>query len=79
MPKVIINKHEYKKQNIGSYVFMWLRRAGKYEKDLAPELGISQQGLSHKIRNNSFTYSDMLTVFDYLDVPDEEILQVMKI
>ena len=79
MPKVIINKHEYKKQNIGSWIYMWVRRSGKHLKDLAPELGVSQQGVSFKIKNNTFSYSDMLTIFDYLEVPDEEILQVMKI
>ena len=79
MPKVIINKHEYKSNTIGSWVVMWLKRAGKFEKDLASELGISQQGASFKIRKNSFTYPDLLTIFDYLEVPEEEILQVMKI
>ena len=77
MPKVIINRHEYMKQNIGSYVAMWLRRAGKTMKDLGAELGITHQAVSNKIRTNAFTYSDLLTVFDFLAVPEEEILSVM--
>lgn len=79
MPKVIINKKEYMVQNIGSYVVMWLHRQHKYIKDLAKEMGITQQGLSYKIKTNTFTYSDLLTIFDYLAVPDEEILMVLKI
>ena len=79
MPKVIINKKEYKVQNIGGYVLMWLRRKHKYIRELASELGISQQGLSYKISNNTFSYADLLTIFDYLEVPDEEILMVLKI
>ena len=79
MPKVIINKQDHKARNIGCWVAMWLRRSGKTMKDLAEELYISHQGVSFKIKSNTFTYSDMLTIFDYLDVPDEEILQVMKI
>lgn len=79
MPKVIINKREYKKNTIGGYVAMWMKRAGKVEKDLAAELGVSQPGASFKIRNNTFSYADLITIFDYLEVPDEEILQVMKI
>lgn len=79
MPKVIINKLQYKTHNIGSWVVMWLHREKRTMKDLAGELGISQQGVSFKIKTNSFSYGDLLVIFDYLGVPDEEILQVMKI
>ena len=79
MAKSIINKKEYKVQNIGGYVLMWLHRQHKYIRELASELGISQQGLSYKISNNTFSYADLLTIFDYLAVPEEEILMVMKI
>lgn len=79
MPRVIINKHQYKSDDIGNRVSIWLRRSGKKRKDLANELAVSYQGIRHKLENNVFTYSDMLTIFDYLDVPDEEILQVMKL
>ena len=77
MPKVIINRHEYMSKSIGCRVAMWLRMAGKTMKDLAPELGVSPQGVSFKIKSNTFTYSDLLTIFDYLDVPEDEILSVM--
>lgn len=79
MPKVIINKLEYITHSIGPWVVMWLRREKKTMSDLACELGISQQGVSYKIKTNSFSYGDMLVIFDYLNVPDNEILQVMKI
>lgn len=79
MPKVIINTLEYKTHNIGSWVVMWLRRSGKRMSDLASELGITQQGVSFKIKTNAFTYGDLLVVFDYLDVPEEEILMVMTL
>jgi predicted transcriptional regulator len=79
MPKVIINKLQYKTHNIGPWVVMWLRRKQKRMSDLGEELGISQQAVSYKIKTNSFSYGDMLVIFDYLEVPDEEILQVMKL
>lgn len=79
MPKVIICKHEYLRRDIGNKVVMWLRRAGKTMKDLAEELGITPQGVSFKIKHNKFTYEDLITIFDYLNVPDEEILQALKI
>ena len=79
MSRVSINKHQSKTKDIGSRVSVWLRRSGKKRKDLAAELDVSYQGVRHKIDKNVFTYSDILTIFDFLDVPDEEILQVMKL
>ena len=78
MPKVIINKLQYKTHNIGPWVVMWLRREHRTMSDLGGELGISQQAVSYKIKTNAFSYSDMIVIFDYLNVPDNEILQVMK-
>lgn len=79
MPKVIINKHDYKANNIGCTVAMWIRKAGTTMKALAKELGITPQGVSFKIKTNAFTYEDLLTIFEFLEVPDEEILKAMKI
>ena len=79
MPKVIINKKAYKTSDIGSWVVKWLHKAGKRMQDLAAEMLITQPALSYKIKHNTFSYGDLLTIFDYLNVPDEEILFVMKI
>ena len=53
--------------------------AGKRLTDLADEMLITQPALSYKIKHNSFSYADMLTIFDYLNVPDSEIIYVMRI
>ena len=78
MPKSIINKKQYKVNDFGTWVIKWLRRAKKRQKDLADELLITQPALSYKIEHSSFSYGDMLTIIDYLDVPEEEIISVMK-
>ena len=79
MPKANINRKEYKKSSIGSWVYKWLKQENRRIQDLAAELFISQPALSYKIKNNTFSYADLLTIFDYLNVPDEEILFVMKL
>ena len=79
MPRSIVNKKQYRVSDIGHWVVKWLKQAGKREQDLADELLISQPALSYKIKHNSFSYADMLTVFDFLNVVDEEILYVMRI
>ena len=78
MPKVIINKREYRVKDFGSWVIKWLRREDKTMTDLGNELGISHQGISYKIKHNSFTLSDMITIFDYLNVPDNEMVLALK-
>ena len=79
MPKSIVNKKEYRVNDIGSWVVKWLHQAGKRQQDLAEELLITTPALSYKIKHNSFSYADMLTIFDFLDVPDIEIIFVMRI
>lgn len=79
MPKAIINKKQYRVNDIGNWVVKWLHQAGKRLQDLADELLITQPALSYKIKNNSFSYGDLLTIFDYLNVPDSEIIYVMTL
>lgn len=79
MPKANINKKEYRIKDIGNWVVKWLKQAKKREQDLADELGISQPALSYKISHNAFSYADMLTIYDFLNVPDDEILFVSRI
>ena len=41
--------------------------------------GMSQQNYSWKVKNNSFSYLDLIRLFDALKLPDEEILGRMKL
>jgi len=79
MPKVCINKHHYKVNSIGSWVDGQLFKKRLEKKDLADALDITRQGLDWKLRNNSFTYSDLLTIFEFLGSSEEDILFVMAI
>ena len=79
MPRVMINKKQYRIECLGSWIVGLFFRKKKKRKDLAEELGVSVHGLNWKLRNNSFTFGDMLTIFEFFECTDEEILQVMKL
>lgn len=79
MPRVNINRKQYKVDDFGSWLIGRLHKAKKTEQMLADELDITRQAVSYKIKHCSFSYSDLITVFEFLQITDEEILQVMKL
>ena len=79
MPRVCINRKQYKEQSIGSWIVGQLFKKKLKRKDLAYELDISAQGLNWKLNNNSFDYGDLLTVFEFLGTSDEEKVSIMSL
>lgn len=79
MPKVCINKKQYKQGTIGGWIVSQLFTKRLKRKDLSKALDITRQGLDWKLQNNSFDYGDLLTIFEFLNASDDEILQVLKI
>lgn len=79
MPRVCINKKEYKVENIGSWVVSRLFKARKSQRILAAELGISQQLLSYRLRHNIVTYADLLTFIDFFKLTDDEIIDLLRL
>ena len=79
MPRVSINKKKYKVNDIGSWVVSRLFKERKRYADLAEALDTTRQNVYYKIHHNSFTYGDLLTIFDFFESTDEEILYVMRL
>ena len=79
MPRSCINYHQYKSDSIGGWIVSQIFKKNLKRKDLANGLDITPHGLNWKLHHNSFDYSDLLTVFEFLGSTDEEILEVMKL
>lgn len=79
MPRIKEFKERYMVNDIGSWVAGKLMRKKMSQRVAAGELGITQQALSAKIRNNSFTYEDMIKLFKLFGTDDTEILKIMKV
>lgn len=79
MPRLNALKTNYKVNSIGKYIKAYMILADKSQEDVSDELGISQQAYGKKLRNNQFTYEELLTIFQFLGISDEGILDLMKI
>lgn len=79
MPRIRQYRQKYMLNDIGAWVAGRMMRQRKTQSVVADEMGISQQALSLKIRNNQFTYGDLLKLFKILNAEDSEILKLMKV
>ena len=79
MPKSCVNYHQYKCENIGSVIRAKLFKEHKTITALAEILGITRGGMTYKLNQNIFTYPDLLTIFDFLNFSDFEILELMRL
>lgn len=85
MPRVTIKKKDYKLKDFKGWVDKQRRIHGLKQIDVAKALGISQQGLSARLKvedgkmPDPFSYGDLLTLFDLFETTDEEKLYLMKL
>lgn len=54
----------------------WLKKQAK-NKELASILGISEQLMSYKTKNNVFTLEDLIRLFNELEVDPSEIVKLL--
>ena len=78
MPNVYLTREDQLKSKIGKWVSGMLFAERKTFADLGKVLGVSRQDAWYKARNNSFSYLDMVLIFEYFETPDDEIADVMK-
>lgn len=71
MPKVYLSELERMNQKLGSWVYGQMKVHRLTQKDMAKELGISQQAFSMKMKLYRFTYDDFL-VFVRMFKPSQE-------
>jgi predicted XRE-type DNA-binding protein len=78
MPRIASKKKEYKISDLTKYIRNEMYSQGIQQREMAEKLDISQPQLSHKLKNNIFSYKDLLIIFSFLKTEDEEILKIMK-
>lgn len=79
MPKVYITKQEQFNNKLVSLIYGTMKVRRVTQSQMGTELGMSQQAFGKKLRGQSpFTFWELHTIFEKLEVPDEEILSVMR-
>ena len=60
---------------VAAEVRAWLARSGKRQADLAAALGVSQSGISHRLRARvAFTLEELATIAEVFDITLAELL-----
>lgn len=78
MPRVFLNEQDKLNSRLASWVYGELKVNGISQRELAEELGISQQLLSYRLKNKAISFSDF-TCFVRVFKPDaEEIMRLIK-
>ncbi len=78
MPKVYITEQERCKNNLVTLIYGAMKAQKKTQGELAKVVGVHQTAISQKLRNKSFKYEDLVEIFDYLGLTDQQIISVMR-
>lgn len=79
MPKCYISKQQKLNNRLITLIYGKMKVKRFTQRYMAERLGISQPAFARKLKNCQFTYADLTTIFETLDMQDEEILSVTKI
>ena len=78
MPKVYITRQQKLNERLVSLIYGTMKVKHITQAQMAEKLGITQQSFARKLKFAQFTYSDLFTIFEVLELPDEVILSVMR-
>ena len=78
MPRVYLTKQDKLNRKLVTLIYGTMKVKHITQTQMAGVLGISQQAFGKKLKNAQFTFSDLVTIFEMLELPDEEILSVMR-
>lgn len=80
MPKSYITRESRQQARFSAWLYGCMKTNHITQAELSERLGITQQGLSQKIKYQRFSYSDLLVIFDVFkpDAKELETLLVLK-
>ena len=78
MPKVYITKQDKLNNKLVALIYGTMKVRHVTQTTMADKLEISQQAFGKKLKNKQFTFSDLVTIFQELEISDEDILSVMR-
>lgn len=79
MPRVSLGKKKYKISDFSKFVIGEMYAHDFTQQKMSQLLDCSQQTFSYKLKNNTFTYADVLTIFDTFKTEDKEIIKLMRL
>jgi predicted XRE-type DNA-binding protein len=77
MPKTYLTKEMRLRENFAAWVYGQMRVNGKTQQNVSKMLGLTQQGLSLKLKRQSFSFDDVCTLMEYFQPDEKTILQLV--
>ena len=78
MPKIFLTKEDALSDRLVMLIYGTMKVKRLTQTYMADKLGITQQAFSKKLKKAQFTHTELITIFDVLETPDEKILSVMR-
>lgn len=79
MPRIRQNKMEYLKADLYRYMWGEMKDQGITQTQLAEQLDISRSRLSVKMRTGDFKFAELSIIFNYLGVPNKDVLKLLGV
>lgn len=76
MPKVYLTREMRLRDNFAAWIYGQLKISGKSQRKMAGELGMTQQGMSKKLRKQSLTFDDFVFFLNQFQPDTDKILEL---
>lgn len=76
MPKSYITREQRQQAQFSAWLYGAMKTTGITQSQLAERMGIAQASLNRKLKNQHFSYSDLLVIFDTFE-PDRDELATL--
>ena len=77
MPRVYLSENERLCDRLASWAYGEMKCRGISQKEMAAEMGITQQALSIKFKTQSFSFVDLLAFVRVLEPDDRELARLV--
>lgn len=78
MPRINQNREKYMKADTSALIRRKMYDKGITQQDIGDMIGRAQSNVSARISQMSFSYSELVGIFDRLGFTEEEIIKCMK-
>ena len=79
MPKAYITRQDKLNNKLVALIYGKMKVMRISQSVMADRLGVTQPAFAYKLRTKRFTFADLTTIFEVLDMQDDEILSVVRL
>lgn len=77
MPKIYLTKEMRLRENLVAWIVGQMKVAGKSQKKVATEMGLTQQGLCKKLKRQSITFDDLVFFLGMFQPDADSIIKLV--